>query len=323
MMDIPVITLMGLEITLYALLGAIGFLLAAGLMGAIAPKFHLTRKVSCLYSLLAGFLGLLLGRLIFCLVRMDTLFYDEMGEYLGLVPFFDPAAGSVSVAGVMLGVILAAPLCRLLTGKSAAAILDHAAFPALLFFAFMRFIEPLSGQGYGIPLEDSPFAIAPFASYNDWNEAWMLNIGFIEGALATLVMAGLLLLHKKIRKSGSLALYAALFLAVTQIIPEALRCDDALYIFIFARVTHIGLAVMLFFTALLSLWRGKKQGLPTGIFCLELVLTLLCLVLCILAIYALDKITAWPPAFVYSGWALVLVFLAILIGRRIHKEDIR
>ena len=322
MTDLPVVALPGVEITLYALLAMIGFACFAGIMIFFAPQYHLPRKVSGLYALLAAVLGVLLGRVIFCLVRMDTLFYDEMGEPLGIAPFFDPTAGSISVVGIVLGSVLAALLCHLSTGRSASAILDHAALPALLFFAFMRFIEPLSGNGYGIPMEESIFAFSPFAIINDWGEA-MLSVCFIEGMLALLIALFLFFMRSRTKKPGTLALYAALLFSVSQILPEAFRWDDVLYIFIFARVTHIGLAVTLFTTMLISLIRGKKQGLGTGTFCLELLLTLLGVGLCILAIYALDKITAWPPAFVYTGWALVLILLTGLVGRRIHKEDLR
>lgn len=322
MTELPVVALPGMEITLYALLAAIGFAFFAGLMIFFAPRFHLSCKTSGLYALLSGLLGLFLGRVLFCLVRMDTLFYDEMGEPLGLVPFFDPAAGSVSIVGIVLGAVLSALLCRLFTGRSASLILDHAALPALFFFAFMRFIEPLSGNGYGIPMEDSPLAFVPFAIINDWGEA-MLSVCFLEGLLALLIAVFLFFMRGRAKKPGTFALYAALLFSVSQILPEAFRWDDVLYIFIFARVTHIGLAVMLFVTMLISLIRGKKQGLSTTALCLELLLTLLGVGLCILAIYALDKITAWLPAFVYSGWALVLILLTFLVGRRIHKEDLR
>jgi len=316
------LSFLGMEMTLYVLLAGIGFAFFAGLMIFFAPKFHLSRKASGLYAMLSCVLGLLLGRLVFCLVRMDTLFYDEMGEPLGLSPFFDPSAGSVSVVGVVLGAILAAPMLRLFTQCSPARILDHAALPALFFFAFMRLIEPLSGNGYGIPMEESPFAVFPFAIINDWGEA-MLSVCFIEGMLALLIAVFLLFMRCRMKKPGTLALYTALLFSISQILPEAFRWDDVLYIFIFARVTHIGLAVMLFSVMLLSLIRGKKQGLSVGVFSLELALTLLGVGLCILAIYALDKITAWPPALVYAGWALVLVLMTGLIGRRIHKEDSR
>ena len=321
MEQLPVISLFGLEITVYALLGIV-FYLAFSLLAVFSVGKKITRSAAALYCLLSGVLGLLLGRLIFCLVRMDTLFYDEMGEYLGLAPFFDPILVSVNVSGVMLGMILAALLCRLLTGKNAAAYLDQAALPALSFFALMRFIEPLSSQGYGIPLEDSIFAFFPLANYNDWNEAWMLNVSFIEGVLAVLVILALILLKKKIRKPGTLTLYAATLLAATQIIPESLRCDDVLYIFIFARVTHIGLAAMLFICLLIPLLQGKKAGLGQKAFWAEIGLMLLGIILCIASIFALDK-TNLPKLLVYAMLFATLVGLTILNFRRIHKEDLR
>lgn len=322
MMDLSMVSFFGTEITLYSLLAGAGYLLLAGLMIFIAPRYKISRKASLLYALTAGLLGLFLGRLIFFLVRMDTLTYDEMGEYLGFAPFFDSAAGGVSVAGVMLGAVLAAPLCKKLTKERAAVLLDHAVLPAIAFFAFMRFIEPLSGEGYGIPLEDSPFAFAPLASYNEWSEAWMLNVAFIEGFLALIVGVILFFLGRSFRKPGSLSLCGALLLSVSQIIPECFRCDDVLYIFIFARVTHIGLAVMLFLSLFIPLLQARKKGLGMGAFWRELILMLLGIILCIGTIFALDK-TNLPKLLIYGVMALTLAGLTFLTFRRIHKEDIR
>lgn len=318
----PVVSVLGLNITLYALLAVVFFLATAAGMILFAPKGKLSRKAGAIYPLLAGFLGLVLGRGIYCLIRADAMFYDGMGDFLGLAPAFDLSQGSVSMTGALLGFLLAGPLTALLCKVRTARIFDFAAVYGLLFFIAMQLITPLAGLGKGDLIENPALGFVPLARLNDWEE-WYLAVNHVNVLLAMLVLIALLLMKKHIKKEGSFALYAVSLLMICLIIPEHLNRDGHLQIFTFARVNHIAMAFTLFGCMLIALLRGLKGGLNALPFWGELSLSVLCMGLCILAIYALDKITAWPPAFVYTGWVLVLVLLAGLICRRIFKEDRR
>lgn len=322
MMDqLPLVSIGNLNITLYALLAFIAYVLlflAAVLTARQGKGF---RSAILWHGLMAGVLGLLLGRGVYCAVRADTVFYGSMGEFLGIAPFFDPAFGSVSIVGVWMGFCLAAPLSGRLTGQRPAAILDHAIIPGWMYFIFLRLIEPLSGQGYGTFLENPALCFAPLARANEWGD-WFVAVDHIEAILGFIALIALWMLKKKAQKPGTLSLYAATILAATQIIPESLRCDDVLYIFIFARVTHIGLAVMIFLALLLPLLKGLKGGLRIRAFWTELALMIVGIGLCIATIFALDK-TNLPKLLVYAVMFFTLAGLAVLNFRRIHKEDCR
>lgn len=321
MNQIPSLSLFGLDMTLYSLLALLSCLAFGGISLFFAPKHRLSRAAAGLHFVISGVLGLLFGRLIYCLVRADSLFYGSMGEFLGLSPFFDLRYGSVSIVGIFLGFVLAAGITGKLMKQSAARLMDHALLPAIAYFTFMRFIEHLGGHGNGDYLENPALCFFPIARSNEWGD-WFVAVNTIEGFLGILLLLVLLFLCRICKKPGTLTLYGATLLAATQIIPESLRFDDVLYIFIFARVTHIGLALMLFTSLLLPLLQGQKQGLSGRAFWLEMGIMLLGIGLCIGAIFALDK-TNLPKLLVYAVLFLTLVGLTFLNFRRIRKEDIR
>ena len=321
MTELATFTILGVTVTRYALYALLGFLAAAALGAALAKRYGVRARAAVGFAVLAGVLGLLAGRAVYCLVRRDSLFFSDMGEFLGLAPLFDFTVGRVSVVGAVLGVALAALACRLLTRRPASAYLDCAVLPGLAYYAFMRFIEPLSGQGYGDLMTQEALCFYPLCRMNDWGD-WTLSVSFIEGVLAVAVLFSLAFIAKKCRRSGTLTLYAATLLAATQIIPESLRCDDVLYIFIFARVTHIGCAALLFTALLTALLHGVRNGLRGRTVVMELALSLLGLGVCIGTIFALDK-TNLPPLAVYAVLLAALAALTTLNCRRIRKEDLR
>lgn len=319
--EVVLISLLGRPCTLYALLAFAGFMAVS--LGAVlaAPRHALKRGGMLLCALLSGVLGLFLGRAVYCAVRADTLFYGAMGEFLGLAPFFDPALGGVSVVGAMLGVLIAAPLCAGIARGKAADYADAAALPAILYLAYMRLIEPLSRQGYGTILENPLLCFAPLARTNAWGD-WFLSVSFLEAVLALALAVALVFIGRKTRRSGSLALYAAALLSASQMIPESFRCDDVLYIFIFARVTQIGYAALLCGAMAAALARGRRRGLSRASLSAEGGLMGLGVLLCIGAEFALDK-TNLPKALVYAVMLAALLAMAFLCCRRIRKEDQR
>lgn len=317
--EIWIVNAAGLPVTLYALVAAAAALLCGGWMLRLAPRHELRPRAAALYFFLAALLALALGRGIYCAVRWEWLFLDEMGNFAGFAPFFDTANGGASVVGVLAGCLLAAPLTAALTKKKAAQYLDCAALPGLLLFALLRLAEPLAGQGYGDLLLSPALCFFPLALLNDMGD-YSLSVCFIEGVLALLLFLALLTARKKVHKSGSLALYALTLLCACQIMPESLRRDDVLFVFIFARVTQIGYAVLLCGAMALALLRGARRGLGKKQMLGESGLMLLGVALCIGAEFALDK-TNLSDILVYAVMIAALLAMACLVCRRIHKED--
>lgn len=294
----------GIAIPVYPLLMVLGFLAVMALGIVLGKRKGLSPAALGLYGVLAAVLGLFLGRCIYCAVRWDMVFMDEMGEFSGIAAFFDLGAGSINVMGVVAGVLLAAPVAARLTKVKAADFLDAAVIPALALYCYARAFEPLSGQGYGDLM------------------GMMVSVCWIETVLTLIVLACVFFLQKKVRRPGTLAQYALVLWCVLQILPESLRCDDALYVLVFARVTHLGLAVTLGLTLIRLLVQEGKLGLDKKSIILDVVGLAIGIGLCIATIFALDK-TNLPKLLVYAGMVLSLAELGFVICRRIHQADVR
>ena len=309
----------GGEVTFYAFVLALGALFAAVWMVYRAPRHGAGTGGAILYVVLAGVLSLGLGRAVYCGVRFTRLFYDARGNFVGFAPFLDFSQGGVSVIGVLLGILLSACIAGPITGNSPLCLLDGTAIPGMLLFTYARLIEPLSGMGFGDLVSVEFLCRPPFAFDNGMGD-YSLSVCFIEAVLAFIVFIVLLFLGRGCKKKGTLAAYALTLLCVTQIVPESLRLDDVLFLFIFARVTQLGYAVLMAGTLFAALIRGGRRGLGAGVIVLEIVLLLLGIALLVGGEFALDK-TNVSNLLIYAAMTAVLLALGFLIIRRIRKED--
>ena len=309
MSEIPFLSLLGTDVTVYSLLTALAILAAGSVMLARSRKKGLSARPVGLFFLLALLFGLLLGRGVYCAVRCNSVFFDELGDPKGWLPFFTLETGSVNAFGVLLGVLLGAWATGKIAGASPAVLLDGAALPGLGLFAFERLIEPLSGQGF---VSNPLLCWPPLSIDSGWGD-WSLSVSFIEAVL--LLIAALFLVKAACRRPGTRALYALALIAGTQIIPEILRQDDVLLILIFGPVTQIGYAVLLL-TALIGGLRsaGKKTAIR------EILLLLLGVALIGGGEFALDK-SDWPPLLLYGVMILVLAAMTWMTLRRIRMHD--
>lgn len=274
-----------------------------------------------LFVLLAGALSLALGRAVYCGVRYERLFFDPRGEFIGLAPYLDLTQGGFNVIGVLLGVLLAAALAGLVTRNSALKMLDCAAVPGMALFAYARFIEPMNGSGFGDLLTEEAFCRFPFAIENGFGD-YSLSVCFIEAALAALIFLFLLIFDRFCKRKGTLAGLGLAMLCVSQIMPESLRLDDVLFLFIFARVSQMGYAALLFGTHVAALIRGVRNGLRGGVVFLEIFLMLLGIGICVGAEFALDK-TNISDNVIYGVMIGALVGMGALTVHRLIREDRR
>lgn len=304
MYNTPAIYLGDFELRIHWLLMALCFLLTMGLAVLLGRKRGLKPANVTVQGALAAALGLFLGRAVYCAVCWYDVFLDAMGEFQGVLPFFDVTIGSANVMGVVAGVLLAAPIAAKLTGEKTAVLLDAAVVPGLVMYALARAIEPLSGQGYGDLM------------------GMEVSVCWIEAALTLILLALVPTLQKQSSNPGALAQYALTLWCLSQILPESLRCDEALYVLVFARVTHLGLAVTLGLTLIRLLIVGAKKGLDRKSILLDGIGLAAGIGLCIATIFALDK-TNLPKLLVYAAMLVSLVELGFVICRRIHLEDVR
>ena len=282
-------------------LAALCAVLCAGLYAFTARRKGLCRA-ALLHAALTAVLGLFLARAIYAAVCWYDLFLDEMGNFEGVWAFFYPTIGSMNVIGFLAGLLIAAPIAARLGKVNTASLLDASVVPALTMYILARAIEPLTGQGYGDLMEME------------------VSVCWLEAALtAAVLVVCVLFLHKKCRKPGTCFQYALTLWCLTQILPESLRCDEALFVLVFARVTHLGLAVTLGLTLIRLLIAGRKH-LTAKAVVLDVVGLAAGLGLAIGSIFALDK-TNWPKPLVYLLMIAAIVELGVVICRRIRLED--
>ena len=282
-------------------LAALCAVLCAGLYAFTARRKDLCRA-ALTHAALTAVLGLFLARAIYAAVCWYDIFLDAMGNFQGVGAFFDPTIGSMNVIGFLAGLLIAAPIAARLTRVNTASLLDASVVPALTMYILARAIEPLTGQGYGDLMEME------------------VCVCWLEAALTVLLLAVcILFLHKKCRRPGTYFQYALVLWCLTQILPESLRCDEALFVLVFARVTHLGLAVTLGVTLLRLLVAGRSQ-LTAKAVVLDIIGLAAGLGLAIGSIFALDK-TNWPKPLVYLLMIVAIVELGLVICRRIRLED--
>lgn len=269
------------------------------------------------YALTAAMLSLLLGRAIYCGIHSASIFYDPMGRFMGLAPFFDPQVGTISVVGVVLGCLAAAPLTAVCMKARPLAVLDVLALPLTLLFALARFFEPLTGQGYGPAVTASWLCWEPLSIQNGWG-GWMISICFIEGLLLLCIAA--FLLFFKPRQTGTVFLVALLLVTASQLIPESLRRDNALKLFTFARINQICFVTLLFAGCVGGWVRSARLGQGRKVIWAEVALTLLGILLLIAGEFALDK-TQWPDAAIYLVMAAILLSMLGAGLRRTLRND--
>lgn len=305
-------TLLGVPVTSYALMTVL-FCLAGMVMLALLFRPRWQMRWALVYGLSAASLGLALGRGLYCAVHASSIFYDPMGRELGIGPLFDLRIGSVSVIGVAAGCLAAAWITARLMRLPAATLLDALSLPLTLLFAAMRFIEPLSGQGFGPAVTSHLLTWAPLSIQNGWG-GWAFSVCFLEGVL--LLGIAIYLSRVKLRRPGSRFLLALLLVTASQLIPESLRRDDALKIFTFARVNQIGFVAMFFAGCV---WCWYRAAIRKGVIG-EALLILLGIVLLIAGEFALDK-TQWPDSLIYLAMIAILLAMLWPVTRRAFLAD--
>lgn len=289
------------DVPLHWPLIALCAIVCAGMYVFSARKEDLCRA-ALLHAALTAVIGLFLARAIYAAVCWYDIFLDAMGNFQGVGAFFDPTIGSMNVIGFLAGLLIAAPIAARLTKTSTAALLDASVLPALTLYILARVIEPLTGQGYGDLMEME------------------VSVCWLEAALTAVLLAVcILFLRRKCRKPGTYFQYALALWCLMQILPESLRCDEALFVLVFARVTHLGLAVTLGLTLIRLLAAGRKH-LSAKAVALDVIGLAAGLGLAIGSIFALDK-TNWPKPLVYLLMIAAIVELGVVICRRIRKED--
>ncbi len=251
------------SVTLFSVWVAAAVAMGLLLMYREQKKQGLASNTTEIFALLSLPLGLLCGRLIYCLCNFRLYLYE-----LGLVRVLYLWDGGYAMIGLGLGVALAAWITGKITRQSTAGILDMIASPMALIIALCRFAEGVSGQGFGREVEQPFFQHFPFAVYHtDW-ELWFWAVFMLEGAAACAI--ALVLQSKHIPKApGSKAKLFLILICASQTFLEMLREDGYMRLDPwFIRITQLGalLVLMGLMIGAMVQWKrsSEKQRISGG-----------------------------------------------------------
>lgn len=242
--------LFGLDVYLYGLVMALAAALCLTLATFSAYRQHVSLDAVSWFAVLAVPLGVLFGRLGYCLSRWEWFFQED------LLTFFRLQDGGLMLYGAMAGAGIAAVLAARLSHSSLPRLADVLAAPAALMIAIMRLAEGPLAQGFGWPLVDwfdaemgmsifhpeeydwlQRFPFAMLDSYEEW--VWAV---YVFEAVVALAIAAVLVMTT-VRRPGWKALLFLLLYAATQVLCESMRNDELLK-WGFVRVNQLVCAVV-------------------------------------------------------------------------------
>ncbi len=201
------------------------------------------------------------GRLIYCLLRRNTVFFSPTdGSFLGIQELFRLTTGGISIYGCLIGSLLA---CHLLSKIEKVSFLTALGLisPGLsLLMAFFHYANFLGGEGFGNIADGNANPV--FYVYNDYGEAYLAVFRF--EALFCLFFAIYLFFSQKSDSKKALnflSLYAAIFLFFASLHRDSsLRLESNGFI----RADQLMSYIILLFV-LIYLMRTKKEHRPAYI----------------------------------------------------------
>jgi len=313
--------LFGQPVTLFSL--CVTLAIAAGLLliRREQKKSGLRADTTEIFALLAIPLGLIGGRIVYCLANLSM--YLEFGA----VRMLKLWEGGYALLGILPGVALAGLLTGKITRQPAAKILDVVAAPSALMIALCRFAEWASGQGTTLMEVESPFFQRfPFAVYDaDW-EIWFWVVFTLEGVAAWII--ALVLQSKKLPKApGSKAKLLVILLCCSQMFLEMLRREgDALVLNPwFIRITQVGAMAVLVILMIAALCQWKaldvEQRISGGQMALYWVLTVVFAGINVWMQFAVQKSADLPVWACYAIMALTCAGIGILAYRVMFRYN--
>lgn len=280
-----------------ALGAAIAILLAAFLTRHVKPRPPLAQ-----FSALSLLFGISFSRALYCLANIS--FYAEETGSLAFLRLWE---GGMSMAGALLGALLAA---RLVTKKTnGTRFMDAVAVSLAAFVLIARIGEKFTTMGFGMDVDFSGLFVM------DGNFGGVLNVWLMEAVIALFILTALIILNtrKKGLSGDGLMLFFLLY-GTTQILMESLRADRHM-IWGFVKAQQV--LAMLMATGALVLFAKRVRRIPAAViasmavaassFGLE---------------KALDRLDI-SPVILYSAYVLVLaayLAFAFFVILRVKKQ---
>ena len=309
----------------YGICAAVSALLALLLMSALAHGTRQPRSVIPCFGALGILLGVIFARLLYVLVNL-SIYTETFENPLLMLRLSD---GGFSMAGLLMGLILAAAITARIHHCPVWDVLNLAAPAVFLLVAGLRFGESFTEMGIGKVVQKEEIAKAlPFLfsqeSFGVLTE-YRLKVWLCEGIVDLLLCGALccrlLSNHRKGEATrGETALLFAMLYGATQLLLESLR-DDQHMTLLFVKVEQLGAALLCLMALGILLRRVNDVSRL-----LYWVLAILAIGGAVLVEFSLDgRVTFGRPThlrdwLILLGMSGVLFALPCLLMKRLHRE---
>ena len=298
------ISILGVEGYRFGFFVLLGMLAAAGVIGFLCWAKRCGKGTAPLLIFLSGLLGGLFSRLGFCLMNR------ELGAMMPLSSWIQITGGGWSMAGLVIGVMLAALLCARITGQKAGKTLDIVACALPLFMALERFGEgciPEFDYSRDLSTDLLKHSFLAFSDdYGAYLATWKLA-GIVMLILFPILIWDVI----RSREDGDTALLFLLLFGSCSAILESLRYDRFLSIS-FVGLEQILAAVFLGAGVVILALRAGKAKRRLGVIA---VISLLMMVGIVIGLeFALDR-TTFNKIVIYLAFAAVAAIPVVLALR--------
>lgn len=235
---------LGLTAHAYGLCAAVAAIVMLAGMGLTARRSGVPLKAVRLFGLLGIPLGVVCARAVYCVFNLSTFLETYENPWL-MLRFFD---GGLSMAGLFIGMLIAAALAARACGVRFAALADAMCVPMGLMLAILRLGEQFTDLGTGKAVTEGwwtanlPWLFA--TSRMGVATVYRLNVWAYEAAAGVLIFAATLAIYRRLRgREGDTALFFFSLFGAVQVLLESLR-DDGHMLLIFLRVGQLAAALM-------------------------------------------------------------------------------
>lgn len=267
-------------------------------MGVAGYRRRLPLGTVRVFGVLAIPLGILLARLLFCLVNL-SLFTETYENPWLMLRFFD---GGLSMPGALLGMFLAALLTARIMNVRLGQLLDVMALPLGLFLALCRAAEGFTELGVGKIVEEGFFTQhLPWLFLRETAgiaTEYRLAVYGYEAAAGLLIFLLMLVLSSLVKRSrqvrpGDLALVFFSLYGASQMLLESMR-DDGHMLITFLRVGQVLAALLpILATAVFARRYSRIRGKGGLRVQLSWLVVGLCVALGVLLEFSLDGRITW------------------------------
>lgn len=251
------------------LCAAIGMLVLFGVMLWLAGKRKVQPTAVCVLMLAGTVLGIAFARLLYCLVNLSD-FIDAYENLWLTLRFFD---GGLSMAGLLIGLLLAVVVTAAITKEKPAELMDILCVPMGLLLCALHLGQQDTGLGIGKIVEEGTLTqTMPWLFLCERmgvNVEYRMLVYLYQAIFSFVIAIAMLVVYLRVQKhpgfrSGETAWLSLAVYGAVMVVLESLR-DDGHMLMIFLRIGQVVAALLpIIAIVLLSSRCRRLTGRITG-----------------------------------------------------------